>query len=1124
MISYSQNGEDVILSRVLSHIEIGNYIDIGAGDPVLDSVTKNFYDRGWSGINIEPDVRHFTNLLLNRPKDKNLQFCVAQVKGEVEFWISKTLGWSTSDTEVQSVFPKEQVVQVEKRKTLLLDEILEMSLSPVHFLKIDCEGGEIQILESSHLKKNRPWIIIVEAVVPRINTSLVNELKKVMATKEYDFKLFDGLNCYFADRNNLELGHSQEWYAACILDDFKKFNEVEDLRKVTDDLHTQQKDKVEALKQVKALELDLRKVTDDLHTQQKSYRNFKSKFNRNLERITNVWSKEETTYSFFKKVICHFSSKIKLFVIHKFRKQNSIQNISTEKIVAYREFSSLGKPGSIVATLFKENPYVLVGATAQIATNSGVQRVARSFIKSLINQGFCPVLVKVNIATKKIEVLNDQELRAFMEPIRIQKEFEFTISQRVKRKVENGILLIPEVPYLSQNDPLICDVLLAYCNSNYLSAAAIYFDSIPITHKEYISARKNHESYLRFLSTCILVSPISVHSENELKELFSQGNFNVSPQGPYLFTKYLPLPHQLIECESEEIKNLRDRKFVLAVGAVEPRKNQGNLIKAFENLYQNKDESPILVIVGNIREDVSKWKLDANPCQVIWLANLDDKNLKWLYENCLYTVFLSLSEGFGYPILESQYFKKICVTSNFGSMKEIAVNGGCVLVDDPTDLIEIETALTEASERAKENFESLDFQDWDSYTSEFYYLVQSIIREKASEFQFLYWVDHTINLKANTGIQRVVRQLAKTLLNAGLEVVPVKWNSLESKFEIPNLEELENLKNWNGPDELKFSFDLGRNSYKKKFLVIPELTTYSSDDHFLGKIIDYAKSLEISVATVFHDALPVKLNKFYNSVSKMKHLAYMKDLIKSDIIFSTSKSSHKDLCDFILGQNAETQSVLARLARVDLPALFVKDSTFSVESIKSNKKRRDTRTILCVGTLEPRKNHKTLLKAFKKARGKYFKKNIELVLVGGSVDEEIAQEVLKYGKTLPIFWKTNVSDNELVELYKTCSFTVYPSVAEGFGLPILESLHYGKPVICGKGSSFDQLSEQGGCLQVDVNDPDALANAMSTLLTDKNVYEGLVTEARNRIFSSWEEYGSNFIKIILNLQLRDSDL
>ena len=77
LISYAQNREDVYINWLLSGKNKGFYVDVGANDPVHDSVTKFFYDRGWSGINIEPINEHYKNLTKERPRDINLQIGVA---------------------------------------------------------------------------------------------------------------------------------------------------------------------------------------------------------------------------------------------------------------------------------------------------------------------------------------------------------------------------------------------------------------------------------------------------------------------------------------------------------------------------------------------------------------------------------------------------------------------------------------------------------------------------------------------------------------------------------------------------------------------------------------------------------------------------------------------------------------------------------------------------------------------------------------------------------------------------------------------------------------------------------------------------------------------------------------
>ena len=96
-ISYAQNYEDVMLRRALKDIDKGFYIDVGAQDPVVDSVTKAFYDVGWSGVNIEPSIEWHSKLEISRPNDINLQFATGKQEGTLEFFEIPDTGLSTLD-------------------------------------------------------------------------------------------------------------------------------------------------------------------------------------------------------------------------------------------------------------------------------------------------------------------------------------------------------------------------------------------------------------------------------------------------------------------------------------------------------------------------------------------------------------------------------------------------------------------------------------------------------------------------------------------------------------------------------------------------------------------------------------------------------------------------------------------------------------------------------------------------------------------------------------------------------------------------------------------------------------------------------------------------------------------
>src|SRR5215467_10065878 len=95
MTSYAQNREDVILARAFRGAA-GFYVDVGAAHPVNHSVTKWFYDLGWSGINIEPQAHFFSLIMRDRPRDINLNVAASDSAGECTFYeVTDSLGTST---------------------------------------------------------------------------------------------------------------------------------------------------------------------------------------------------------------------------------------------------------------------------------------------------------------------------------------------------------------------------------------------------------------------------------------------------------------------------------------------------------------------------------------------------------------------------------------------------------------------------------------------------------------------------------------------------------------------------------------------------------------------------------------------------------------------------------------------------------------------------------------------------------------------------------------------------------------------------------------------------------------------------------------------------------------------
>ena len=199
MISYAQNFEDVMLWRALKNVKNGFYVDVGAGRPEMDSVTKHFYEEGWHGINIEPHSDDFSLLAAARPRDVNLKIAIGPQKGAMTFYENKIRGWSTLDrgtaTEMLGLGGDSVEVQVE---CLPLQEVLDQySDGPIHFLKIDVEGYEEEVLKSIDLKKSRPWIVVLEAA--DIHARLPDPTKSFqqLVKNGYEFVYTDALNFFY---------------------------------------------------------------------------------------------------------------------------------------------------------------------------------------------------------------------------------------------------------------------------------------------------------------------------------------------------------------------------------------------------------------------------------------------------------------------------------------------------------------------------------------------------------------------------------------------------------------------------------------------------------------------------------------------------------------------------------------------------------------------------------------------------------------------------------------------------------------------------------------------------------------------------------------------------------------
>jgi FkbM family methyltransferase len=206
-VSYAQNQEDVMLYRALRDVKQGFYIDVGAQDPAINSVTKAFYDRGWNGINVDPSKEYFQKLQLERPHDTNLPSAVGREAGVVNFFEVTNKCLSTTSAGYAHRHA-EAGYQVERREVpcATLDQICaDCAVTTVHFLKIDVGGAEREVLAGCSFGMIRPWIVLVAAIGADSDHQNFSEWEHLLLGRRYRFVYFDGLNRFYIAEEHGEL-------------------------------------------------------------------------------------------------------------------------------------------------------------------------------------------------------------------------------------------------------------------------------------------------------------------------------------------------------------------------------------------------------------------------------------------------------------------------------------------------------------------------------------------------------------------------------------------------------------------------------------------------------------------------------------------------------------------------------------------------------------------------------------------------------------------------------------------------------------------------------------------------------------------------------------------------------
>ncbi len=508
------------------------------------------------------------------------------------------------------------------------------------------------------------------------------------------------------------------------------------------------------------------------------------------------------------------------------------------------------------------------------------------------------------------------------------------------------------------------------------------------------------------------------------------------------------------------------------------------------------------------------------------LGTPDDESLQKIMEQCAAGVSMSIWEGYNLPLAEMQWVGRPTLAFNMGAHPEVTADPW-LLCHDVAEMGQKLLTLLQGNapvclETAFAQFRKK--RQWASTLGRWEEIIVELANTPVLETPQDHLRERRIIIAdvsnasldpANPGVIRVTRKICAQLQqHAELDLVFVGWNPQSSQYVFLNERRRKLLEGYGGPkDGVGLLATCGREVSVTEFLREIAIGRRQSPVLFLPetmfdgqaeKRLRWAKDHYYKTAAILYDLIPVFHSELCGNDVARGFPGYLDAVLGADAVWSISRSTLRDFGRYAGEKGRELPSTSEV---INLPGEFAGESrrngTMPAETTGEIR-------ILCISTLEPRKNHLRLLDAYLHLRKRRPDLRLRLVLVGNKYAgaPEIAERVQQASKSdSSIDWRGIVDDRALAAEFTNADFTVYPSLVEGYGLPIVESLWMGRPCLAHGAGVMQELAEGGGCVTIDMTDVQALETELERLATDPDLRARLRAEANRRPLSNWEEYG-----------------